>query len=223
MDEELKKSILKTGTSILGIVCTDGVVLAADRQVTAGTIVVDKNFNKIIHINDRLLAAITGGVSDAQFLMRIVTAELKLKELKSRQQSTIKESASLIAYLTFRNIRAPSMIPSIVGSLVAGVDPDGTARLFTIEPAGAVFEVENYDANFSSGMPYILGVLERGYKKDINVKQGVELAKECLKASIQRDVGSGYGIDIYTLTKEGIKKAVSQDITSTFVESQNRR
>lgn len=216
MDEELKKVMLKTGTSILGIKCIDGVVLAADRQVSAGTLVVGKDYQKIIRINDSLLSAITGGVSDAQILMRIVSAELKLKELKSKQRATVKESASLLAYLTFRNIRAPSMVPAIVGSLVAGIDPDGTARLFTVEPAGAVSEVKDYDANFSSGMPYMLGVLERSYKKEINVKQGVQLAIECLKASTQRDMGSGYGIDIYTLTKDGVKKVVEQEIKAVF-------
>ena len=216
VNEDISKSMLKTGTSILGIKCTDGVVLASDRQVSAGNIVVGKNYQKIIHINDRLLAAITGGVSDAQLLMRVVAAEVKLKELRSKQRSTVKESASLLAYLTFRNIRSPSMIPSIVGTLVAGLDPDDTAKLYTVEPAGAISEVEDYDANFGSGMPYILGVLERGYKKDLNVNQGVQLAIECLKASTQRDMGSGYGIDIYTLTKEGIKKVVSQEIKSVF-------
>ena len=114
LKDELKNSVLKTGTSIVGIVCTDGVVLAADRQVSAGTIVMNKDFMKIIPISDKALTAITGGVSDAQFLMRIVAAELRLKELKSRQQSTVKETASLLASLTFRNIRTPSMIPAIV-------------------------------------------------------------------------------------------------------------
>lgn len=216
MEEELKKSILKTGTSILGIVCSDGVILAADRQVSAGNIVVGKNFNKVIPIRDNVLVAITGGVSDAQFLMRIVEAELKLKEMRARRKATVKESASLISTLTFRNIRTPSMIPSIVGSLIAGVNADGTAKLYTVEPAGGINEVEEYDANFSSGMPYILGVLERSYKEGMKVSEGIELAKECLRASTQRDMGSGYGIDIYTLTKDGIKKVVSQKIEHNF-------
>ena len=213
---EISKNILKSGTSIVGIKCSDGVVLASDRQVSAGNLVVAKNFQKIFQVNDRLLAAITGGVADAQFLMRIIAAELRLKELKNKQSPTVKESASMLAFLTFRNIRTPSMIPSIVGTLVAGLDSDGIAKLFTVEPAGAISEVEDYDANFGSGMPFMLGVLERGYKKDMNVKQGVQLAIECLKASTQRDMGSGYGIDIYTLTKEGIKKVVSQEIKAVF-------
>lgn len=217
MDEDLKKSILKTGTSLVGIVCKDGVVLAADRRVTAGgSLIVNKNYAKISQVNDRTLAAFTGGVSDAQFLIRLAGAELKLKELKAKRPSTAKEAASLLAYITFRNIRTPSMIPSIVGTLVAGINPDGTAKLYTIEPAGSISEVEDYDANFSSGMPYILGVLERGYKKDIDLNKGVELAVEALKASTQRDTASGSGIDVFTLTKDGIKKVVSQEIEAVF-------
>jgi proteasome beta subunit len=214
--EDLNKSMLKSSTSLVGIVCSDGVVLAADRQVTAGTLVVGKNFTKIFPVRDNLLVAFTGGVADAQFLMRVAGAELKLKELKARRSSTVKESASLISTITFRNIRQPSMIPAIVGSLIAGVDPNGSPKLYTIEPAGAISEVKDYDANFSSGMPYILGVLERAWKKDINVKQGVQLAVDCLKASTQRDVGSGYGIDVYTLTSSGIKHTLSQEIESIF-------
>jgi len=216
MDEELKKSILKTGTSIVGIVCTDGVVLAADRQATVGSMVGQKDAQKITKINDHLLGAICGTASDAQVLMRVVGSELKLKELKSKRRSTVKEGASLLATMSFRNIRQPSMIPSTVGTLVAGVDEDGTAKLFSVEPAGSLFEVKDYDTNFGSGAPYMTGVLERMYKKDMNVKQGTQLALECLKASTQRDTASGYGVEVYTLTKDGIKKAVDQKIESVF-------
>lgn len=216
MTDEIKKSMLKTGTSILGIVCTDGVVLASDRQVSAGNIVMSKDFQKIIQINDYLLTAITGSVSDAQFLMRLVSAELRIKEIKNKRRPTVKESASLLSMITYRSIRNPSMIPSIVGTLVAGVDEDGKSKLYSVEPAGGISEVKDYDANFGSGMPYILGLLERGYKNDMNVKQGVQLAIEALKSSTQRDTGSGYGIDIYTFTKEGVKKVVSQEIQSVF-------
>ena len=108
------------------------------------------------------------------------------------------------------------MIPSIVGTLVAGFNEDGSTELYTIEPAGGAYKVEDYDANFGSGMPYVLGLLERQYKKDMTVKEAVELAKEALKSSTQRDTGSGYGIDIFTITKDGIKKAVEQEIVSEY-------
>ena len=112
------------------------------------------------------------------------------------------------------------MLPNIVGTLIGGFNEDGSAELYTIEPAGSIIRVEDYDANFGSGMPYVLGLLERQYKPGLSVKEGVELAQEALKASTQRDVGSGYGIDVFTITKEGIKKVVEQEIQPTYKDKE---
>jgi len=210
--KELKDKILNTGTSIVGIVCKEGIVMAGDRQVTAGTIVLHKDFKKVNKINDYLVFAWTGTVADAQMLSKVIPANLRLKQLKSKERPSVKEAANLIAITAFQNIRQPSMIPSIVGTLVGGVNEDGSVELYTIEPAGGVVKVSEYDANFGSGMPYILGVLERQYKKDLTIKEGVDLVIEALKASTQRDIGSGFGIDVFAITKEGIKQVVDQTI-----------
>ncbi len=216
INQELSKSMLKSNTSIVGIVCKDGVVMAADRRVTAGNLVVNKEFKKAVPINEYLVACWTGGLADAAMSFKIIAAELRLKELKTKSRPTVKEAANLIGLSFYRNIRTPSMIPAIVGFLVGGVDEDGKASLYTIEPAGSVVEVKDYDANFSSGMPFILGLLERQYKRDVTVKDGIELAKECLKSSTQRDVGSGNGIDVFTITKDGIKHVVSEEIIPQY-------
>ena len=216
MDNELSKNILKTGTTIIGIVCKDGIVMASDRQITAGNIVVGKTYQKTIPINDYLLMSFTGSVSDAQRIAKILPAELKLKELRSKTRPSVKEAANLLSSITYSGIRQPSMMPQIVGNLVGGFDSDGTCELYTIEPAGSVLKVEDYDANFGSGMPYVLGFLERQYKKNITIKEGVELAIESLKSSTQRDVGSGYGMDVFTITKDGIKKVIEKEITPNY-------
>lgn len=217
MDNELKNSILKTGTTILGIVCKDGIVMASDRQVTAGnSLVMSKNFPKTVNVNEYLLMSFTGSVSDAQRIQRVLPAELKLKELKARSRPTVKQAANLLSGMLYSGIRQPSMIPMQVGNLIGGFNDDGTVELYTIEPAGSVVKVEDYDANFGSGMPYVLGFLERQYKNGISIKEGVELAQEAIKSSTQRDVGSGYGIDVFTITKDGIKKVVSQEILPEY-------
>ncbi len=212
MNEGINQSILKSNTSLVGIVCKDGVVMAADRRVTAGTLIVNKDYPKIMLVNQYILVAYTGGVADAQITNKLLAAELRLKELKTKTRSTIKEAANLLATITYRNIRTPTMIPNIVGTLIAGVDETGKSSLYTIEPAGGVYEVTDYDANFSSGMPFILGLLERTFRKDLSVKEAVELAKECIKSSTQRDIGSGNGIDVFTVTKEGINHVASEEI-----------
>jgi len=207
MDDELKNSILKSGTTILGIVCRDGIVMASDRQSTAGTIVMKKNKEKTTKINECLLYSGTGLASAIQRTARLLGAELRLKELRAKSRPSVRQAASLLAAIIYGQIRRFSTIPDIVGSLIGGINEDGTIELYTIDPSGNVDNVEDYDANFGSGMPFSLGLLERGYKQGMSVKEGIELAKEAVLSSTQRDTGSGFGIDIYTIAKEGIKKA----------------
>jgi proteasome beta subunit len=158
----------------------------------------------------------TGNASDIEMQKKIIAAQLRLKQLKSKERPTVKEAANLLAMMTYRNIRTPSMIMNVVGMLVAGINEDGTAELYTVEPAGGVYPVKEYDANFSSGMPYILGLLERQYKEGLSVEEGVKLAKECIKSSMERDTASGNGIDVFTLTKDGIKHVVSEVMVHQF-------
>jgi len=216
MDNELKNSILKTGTTILGIVCKDGVVMAADRQSTAGTIVMNKDSQKIREVNDYLLFAGTGMVSDIQRSVKLAAAELRLKELRSKSRPGVKQGANLVAAMIYQSIRQPTMLQFMVGSLIGGVNEDGTAELYSIDPSGGIKQIEDYDANFGSGMPFVLGLLERQYKEDMTVREGIELAVEAIKSATQRDVGSGYGIDIFTITKEGIKKVVEKEIKPNY-------
>jgi len=216
MDNELTRNILKTGTTILGIVCKNGVVMASDRRATAGNLVLGKNTKKAVKINDYLVMSGTGNMSDIEMQKKIIAAQLKLKELKSKKRPTVKEAANLIGIVTYQNIRQPAMIPSIVGTLVAGFNEDGTTELYTIEPAGTAVKVEDYDANFGSGMPFVLGLLERQYKEGMSVEEATALAIEAIKSSTQRDVASGSGIDVFTITKDGINHVVKQEISAEF-------
>ncbi len=216
MDTELKNSILKTGTTIFGIVCKDGVVMAADRQMTRGQYLVgSKNFPKVTQINEYLVMSIAGNASDALRFKKYLSAELKLKELKSKSRPTVKQSANLLSSISYSGIRQPSAIPAIVGSFLAGFDEDDSTELYIISPDGTIEEIKDYGAS-GSGDTFVLGLFERQYKKDMSIEEGIELAKEALKSSTQRDVYSGYGIDIFTITKDGIKKVVSQEIKPEY-------
>ncbi len=216
MDNELKNSIMKSGTTILGIVCKDGVVMAADRQVTAGNIVMAKSERKVFPINDYLVFAGCGIAGDIQRVPRFISAELKLKELKSRSRPTVKQAANLLFQVAYSGIRQPSVIPQQVGSLLAGFNEDGSTELYSIEAAGSISKIKDYDASQGSGMPFVLGLLERQYKEDMTINEGVELALEAIKSATQRDIGSGYGFDIFTITKEGIKKVIEKEIKSNY-------
>ena len=210
MDDELKNSIRKTGTTILGIVCKDGVVMAADRRGTAGGIVMGKNEKKVFPINNYLVMAGCGLALELQRVPKLISAELKLKELRSRTRPSVKQAASLLSNVLTSRQQA--------GFLLGGFNEDGTVELYSMDPVGHITAVEDYDANFGSGMPYVLGLLERQYKKGISIEEGVKLAIESLKSSTQRDTASGNGIDVLTITKNGIKQVVSQEIQPNYKE-----
>ena len=199
MDQE-SKNILKTGTTILGIVCKNGIVMAGDNRVSLGQgIIIDKDMEKVYQINDYLVFSGCGSATEAQKVAKVLTAELKLKELKSRSRPSVRQSASLLS-----NFQV-----SQSAFILAGFDEDGETSLYEIT-GGFLKKVKDYTASVGSGMPYVLGLLERQYKKDLTLKEGIELASESIKASSARDMASGNGIDIYTITKEGIKKVVTQ-------------
>jgi proteasome beta subunit len=221
--QELEQNFLHSGTTLVGVVCKDGVVMGADRQSTAGNLVVGKNVQKAIQINDYLVISATGMVADIELQKKVIRAELKLKELKSKRRPTVREAANMIGMMTYRNIRQPSMVPSIVGTLVAGFNEDGTAELYTIEPAGTAMKVEDYDANFGSGMPYVLGFLEREWKKDSTCEEGVKMAVESLKSSTQRDTGSGFGIDVFSIKDGKISHEIAQEIAAEYKDKEGMK
>lgn len=217
LSEELKSKIMRSGTSLVGIVCKEGVVMAGDRKSTlGGQIVAEKNAEKVVKVNDYVLISGTGISSDIDMLRKIAKAQLELRRIQTGKTPSIDEAANLIATIVYGNIRQPAMIMFMAGTMVGGLDEKGDAKLYSIGPDGNIVRIEDYDANFSSGMPFILGLLERQYKKNMTIKEGVNLAIEAIKSSSQRDTASGHGVDVFTITKEGIKKVVSQEVESVY-------
>ena len=204
MNEKLKK-----GTTTIGIVCKDGIVLAADKRATAG-FVVNKRAQKIFKIADEMAITMAGLVSDAQLLTKLIKAELTLKDIQTQRKSTVKEAANLLGGMLYSNIRRPSMIQSIVGFLLAGHDKDGL-HLYDLGIDGSITEVQDYISD-GSGSLFALGVLEANFKKNVPVNEGVKLAIKAITAALQRDTATGNGVDVWTITKEGISPVFHKEI-----------
>lgn len=203
-----ENNIVKTGTTILGIVCKDGVVMAGDTRTSLGHgLIFNKDSEKVRAINDYLVFSGCGSATEAQRAEKLLTAELKLKHLKSKKRPAVHEAASLLS-----NIQAQES-----AFILSGLDVNGSTSLYEIT-GGFLTKIDHYTASVGSGMPYVLGLLEGQYKEGISIKEGVELAKESLKSAAARDSASGNGMDIFTITKDGIKKVVNQRIEPTFVD-----
>lgn len=205
-----EKDIRKTGTTTVALVCKEGVVLCADKRVTSGYLVSFKKYEKIVQINDNIAVTVAGTVSDVQLLTKLLKAELKLKDLRTNRAVTVKEAVNLLSSMVYTNIRKFSLIPGVSHFLVGGKDEEGI-HVYDIGADGSITEVDDYTSS-GSGSVMAYGVLETLYKKDMAVDDGIKLGAKAINAAVQRDIASGNGIDIVTITKEGIKKVLSKTI-----------
>lgn len=205
---------LKTGTTTIGIVCKDGLILAADRRATAGYLVVNKRAKKIYKITDAMALTTAGTVSDVQLLIKLIKAETALKKVRTGRVSTVKETANLLGGLIYSNIRKISLIPGISHFILAGTDKEGF-HMYDLFADGSVTEVEDYNAT-GSGSVTAYGVMEALYKKDLAVKEGVKLAVKAVNAALQRDIASGDGMDVVTITSKGIDFVLEKEINSNI-------
>jgi proteasome beta subunit len=181
-------------TTIVGIRTKEGVVLGSDRRASKGFFIGSKITQKIAKIDDTLAVAIAGQLSDADYMVKLVKAERNLIELRRGFPVTVKESARLIANQAYTGLK--NYQPYFVELLVGGVDQEG-GQIFVADMSGAITSEEF--ASSGSGSPIAYGVLESIYHKDMTNEQAKEIATKAVAAAMERDPGSGNGIDVLTI------------------------
>ncbi|MCC7575046.1 proteasome subunit beta [Candidatus Woesearchaeota archaeon] len=202
---------LKTGTTTIGIICKDAVVLAADKRATAGHLIANKDIEKVIEIMPNMALTTAGTVSDIQLLVKYLKAELKLKEVRTNRKPNVKEAANLLANFNYSNIRSYGGFGGVCHFLFGGYDVENGFQLYDIYPDGALTGVNSnskakgYLAS-GSGSTFAMGLLEDAWQSDLSVENGVSLAYRAINAALQRDSASGEGVDVFVIGKDGIKK-----------------
>jgi len=198
---------LRTGTTTVGVVCKDGVVLAADRKVTAGHIVAHKIGRKILPIDSHALITIAGLVADAQALVDILKANASLYRIRNKRPMSISAIASLASNVLFGS----RFLPYIVEVNVGGYDSTGPS-LYSIDFFGSVTNEKNYVAR-GSGSPVALGVLEKEYKEGISINEGIKIATLAVKSASRWDLYTGgTGIDVAVVDATGYRFLDDQEI-----------
>ena len=187
------------GATTIGLVCKDGVILASEKRITYGYMVMSKTGKKVFEISGKIGAACAGLVADMQILMRIMQANAQLFELEHGREMEVKATAKLMSNMLFQRRLFPFLTQTIVG----GVDEEGSS-IFILDPLGSLIP-DDYAA-VGSGAEIAVGVLEAQYNKDLSVVEGKSLVEKAVRAAIARDIASGNGMDILTITDQGIKE-----------------
>lgn len=194
------------GTTTIGIVCKDGVVLASESRVTMGNFISSKEGKKIYQIDDLVGMTIAGGVGDAQNLVRMITVEAKLYKMRRGKPMTVGAIATLLSNVLNSNRYYPYFVQLMIG----GVD-ENAASLYSLDAVGGQIE-ERLATAQGSGSPIAFGVIEDRYNERMPVKEGIDLAVRALSSAIKRDAASGNEMLVVTITKEGFTEVNKDEI-----------
>jgi len=184
------------GATTLGMVCSNGVVLASEKKLSLGSLIISKTVKKVFKITENIGAACAGLSSDFQTLVRTIQAYANLYSLEAKKPISTRAAAKLMSTILFSR----KWLPLITETIVAGVDSAGP-QLYTLDLVGSL--IEDDFAAVGTGAKVAIGVLESKYKKNITLEEGKELALLAVKTASERDIASGEGVDILTIDESG--------------------
>ena len=184
------------GATAIGLTYQEGIVLAAEKRISYGNFVVNKNTKKIFSITDQVASACAGMVADMQVLTRQGGGLAKIRKLETRREMATNSVAKLMSVIMFERRYFPLLTQVIVGG------EHDVPEIYTLDPLGSLLP-DNYAA-VGTGAELALGLIDSEYKKSMSEDASKKLAIKAIKSSIQRDSASGEGIDILTISKKGI-------------------
>ncbi len=199
MGEEQRQYMYIPGATTVGVVFADGLILASEKRVSYGYLVVSRVGKKVFKIADRIGAACAGLVSDMQILVREVEAYASLFNLDAGRPMSVRSAAKVMSNLLF----VRRLFPLITQTIVGGMDEEGPS-LYALDVLGSLMP-DKY-AVVGSGAEIAIGVLEEGYKDGVSLEEAKDLVVRAVKSAVSRDVMSGDGIDFLIITKDGISE-----------------
>ncbi|MEM3227514.1 MAG: archaeal proteasome endopeptidase complex subunit beta [Candidatus Micrarchaeaceae archaeon] len=205
MDAQLYEKIMK-GTTTVGLVCSDGVVMGCDSRATMDFFIASTVARKIYKIDDNLAVTVAGSVGDAEELVRILKAQNELYKMNEGRSLSPKSAASLLSIILQEN----KMVPFYVQLIVGGLGEDGP-QLHSLDPLGGVTEEPQFTST-GSGSLTALGYLEEVYKKGMQTKDAIKNVVKAISIAMKRDAATGNNILAATITKEGYKEYSGKDI-----------
>ncbi len=192
------------GTTTIGLVCQDGVILASDTRVSMGYYVAHKHGKKVYKIDDHLAMTIAGTVADAQRVVDILTANAQLYKISNGRPMAISSAARFVANLLF----SARYVPLETEALIAGMDDSGP-HVFRLDPFGTLTE-ERF-VSTGSGSPVAYGVLEDRYRENVAIEELLPIIAKAVDAAMKRNAGTGDSFNISVIDKKGYRELTDKE------------
>jgi len=195
----IQDQLILKGTTTIGVVCKDGVILASDTRVTMGNYVAHKKGKKVYRIADHLAITISGSVADAQWIVEALKVNAKLFNLNTKRLMPVSAAARLAANIFFSARYAPLIAQILVG----GVDESGSL-IFSLDPLGSLIEEKCVATGSGSTIAY--GVLEAEYKEETSISDLLPVVLSAVSSAMKRDIYSGDSFNISIIDGDGYRE-----------------
>jgi proteasome alpha subunit len=177
---EYAKKTVKQGSTAIGMVCKDGVLLCTDKRIV-DTLVVPESIEKIYQVDDHIAATASGILSDARVLVE--RAQLKAQQYRVTYDSPIDTLSIVkdIANLKQLCTQSGGLRPFGVSLLIGGIDGT-TPKLFETDPTGIFFQYKA--AAIGEGEAEVEEVLHKEYNENLTIEEGMKLAIKALASTV---------------------------------------
>lgn len=205
-DNLVEREGIKTGTTTVGLITKDAVILAADMQATLGNLSYEQEAQKIYKITDKIAVTNAGSVGDSLVIIRFLRARAKVYETENGKPITAKAVTTLLSNI----LNANRYFPYIAQFIVGGVEPQPV--LFEVTPYGDMIQRDKFAVS-GSGTQLALAILDSEYKSAMTKEQGIELAVHAIEASRKRDIYTGgRSIAVTVITPKGIEELSEKEV-----------
>ena len=201
---KIPSELMMKGTTTIGVVCKNGVILSSDTRVTMGYFVAHKKGKKIYKIDNHLAMTIAGTVADAQWTVDVLKVNAQLYKLINKRNMPVSAAARLIANLLFSS----RYFPLITQVLIGGVDDTGS-HVYSLDPFGSLTEEKCVATG--SGSPIAYGVLEDQYREDATVEELLPVVVRAVHSAMKRDAASGDSFDVAVIDEKGFRELTEEE------------
>ncbi|XP_011184652.1 proteasome subunit beta type-5-like [Zeugodacus cucurbitae] len=204
------------GTTTLGFKYKGGVILAVDSRATGGQFIGSQEMKKIVEINKYLLGTLAGGAADCVYWDRVLAKECRLHELRNKKHISVAAASKIMANIAHEY----KGMGLSMGMMLAGYDDKG-AGLYYVDSEGSRSQGNIFSVG--SGSIYAYGVLDSGYKNDLEDQEAYELGRRAIYHATFRDAYSGGIIRVYHLKKDGWIKISEDDCKDLHYRYENKK
>ncbi len=210
---EYAREAVKRGTTTVGVMCEDGVVLIIDKRI-ASKLVVPKSIEKMFQIDEHIGCATSGLVADARSLVDYARVTAQINKVTYSEKIDVESLVKKVCDYKQNYTQYGGVRPFGTALLIAGVDETGN-HLYETDPSGAL--VEYKAGSIGAGRNQVLEYFDEHYEDGMTKEDGAVLGLRALDHATEEGLNSR-AIEVGIVSEEEGFKTLSQEEVDELIE-----